>query len=94
MKYDWTQREAWGKTMAMVVAGLLCYLAFSAFCGVCLPVGQNTAIVVGVLGGFPVWVGGMCYAMLARSVWRAWGVLLGLSLVLGGSALLMSPVFS
>ena len=93
MKYDWTQSAAWGKTSAMIVGGLACYLAFSAFCGVCLPFGQPAAITVGVLGGFPVWVGAMCYAVLARSVWRAWGGLLGISLVLGGSAVLMSPAF-
>ncbi len=94
MKYDWTRTEAWGKTAAVFVAGLACYLAFSAFCGVCLPIGQNAAITVGVLGGFPVWVGAMCYAMLARSARRAWGVLLGIALILGGSAVLMSPAFS
>lgn len=88
MKYHWTSVEAWGKTGAALLASTALYLAFGIFCLVGLPVGEDLAVATGLLVGLPVWVGAMVYAVLARTVLRAWGVLLGLALILGGGALL------
>jgi hypothetical protein len=87
MKYNWTTAEAWGKTAAALLLGTAVYMAFCVFCVVVLPVGADVGIAAGVLGGFPVWVGAVYYAVLARTVARAWGVLGGAALFLAGSAL-------
>jgi len=88
MKYNWTSIEAWSKTGAVLLASTALYLAFGVFCVVALPVGQDVAVAAGLLVGLLVWVGAMVYAVLARTALRAWGVPLGLALVLGGGALL------
>lgn len=88
MKYDWSRSEGVSKVLAVLVASTTVYLAFNAFCGVCLPVGRSTAVAIGILGGFPVWVATMCYSVLARSAVRAWLVPLVVALVFGGCAAL------
>lgn len=88
MKYDWTTAEAWGKTGAVLLASTALYVAFCVFCVTGLPLAQNVAIATGLLVGFPVWIGSMCYAVLARSTMRAWLVLLVITLLLGGGAFL------
>jgi len=88
MKYNWTPIEAWSKTGAALLAGTAVYLAFCVVCVVGLPLATDAALATGILGGFPVWVGAMVYAVLARTALRAWVVLLGLALVLGGWAVL------
>ena len=88
MKYSWTTTEAWGKTAAVLLASAALYVAFCVFCVTALPVQQDVALATGILAGFPVWIGAMCYAVLARTTLRAWAVLLGLTLLLGGAAAL------
>jgi len=88
MKYNWTPIEAWSKTGAALLGGTALYLAFGVFCVVALPVGQVVAVAAGLLVGLLVWVGAMVYAVLARTALRAWAVLMGLVLVLGGWAVL------
>lgn len=88
MKHSWTTAEAWGKGSAVLVASALLYAAFCVFCVTGLPVSSDLAMAVGILGGFPVWIGAMCYAVLARSATRAWGALCALALALGAGALL------
>ena len=83
MKYRWTRSEAWGKGLAVVLVPPLVYVAFGAFCGACLPLGAAAATAVGVVLGFPVWVGAMCASLLARSTARAWLLPLGAALGLG-----------
>lgn len=90
MKYHWTPVEACGKTGAALLGSTALYLAFGIFCLVGLPVGEEMAVVTGLLAGFLVWVGAMVYAVLARTALRAWSVLLGLALILGGGAFLAS----
>lgn len=87
MKYNWTNSEAWGKAGAALLLGNAVYVAFCVFCVTALPVSADIGIATGVMGGFPVWVGAMYYAVLARTVVRAWGVLGAISLLLAGSAL-------
>ncbi|WP_103020741.1 hypothetical protein [Salinibacter altiplanensis] len=88
MKYSWTPIEVWSRTGAVLLASTALYLAFCVFCVTGMPVGQDVAVATGVLIGFPVWVGAMCYAVLARTALRAWGILLGIAFVLGGCAAL------
>ncbi|MFP4229493.1 MAG: hypothetical protein ACLFTE_11795 [Salinivenus sp.] len=88
MKYDWTTAEAWGKTSAALLAGTALYLAFCVACVTGMPVEQDVGMAIGVLGGFPVWVGAACYAALARTTARAWYVPLGIALLLAGWAAL------
>ena len=92
MKYNWTTAEAWGKTAAVLLLGAAVYGAFCVFCVTALPVGADVGIAAGVLGGFPVWVGAMYYAVLARTVTRAWGVLGGAALLLAGASLVAELV--
>jgi hypothetical protein len=92
MKYDWTTAEAWGKAGAALLLGTAVYGAFCAFCVTVLPVRPAVGIAAGVLGGFPVWVGAVYYAVLARTVVRAWGVLGSAALLLTGSVLLAELV--
>jgi hypothetical protein len=87
MKYNWTTTEAWGKAGAALLLGTAVYGAFCVFCVTVLPVRPDVGITVGVLAGFPVWVGAMYYAVLARTVIRAWSVLGVAALLLSGSAL-------
>lgn len=86
MKYGWTTAEAWGKTGAVFLASTALYLSFCVFCGTAMPVARDVAVTTGLLVGFPVWVGAMCYAVLARTTRRAWGVLLAAALVLAGGS--------
>ncbi len=88
MKYDWTTAEAWGKTSATLLASTALYLAFCVACVTGMPVAQDVGLALGVLGGFPVWVGAACYAVLARTLVRAWLVPLVLALGLAGWAAL------
>jgi hypothetical protein len=92
MKYHWTTAEAWGKTSAVLLASAAVYLAFCVFCVTGLPMAQDVALATGILAGFPVWVGAMCYAVLARTPARAWVVLLGAACFLGGSAALINAL--
>jgi hypothetical protein len=87
MKYNWTTIEAWGKAGAALLLGTAVYGAFCVFCVTALPVRPDLGIAAGVLGGFPVWVGAAYYAVLARTVIRAWSVLGVAALLLAGSAL-------
>lgn len=89
MKHDWSTAEAWGKTSAALLASTALYVAFCVFCVVGLPVAQQPALATGVVGGFVVWIAAMCYAVLARTPLRAWGVLLGSALALVGGSLLI-----
>ncbi|WP_103018893.1 hypothetical protein [Salinibacter altiplanensis] len=75
MKYDWSTAEAWGKAGAGLLLGTVLYIAFCSFCATSVPVAQDVALVLGLLGGFPVWVGGIYYAVLSQTVVRAWLVL-------------------
>lgn len=86
MKYDWTTTEAWGRSSAALLASTVLYLSFCVTCVTGGPVEQDVGLAIGVLAGFPVWVGAACYAVLARTPARAWGVLLGISLLLTGWA--------
>lgn len=88
MKYNWTTVEAWGKTGAVLLASTGLYLAFCVFCVTGLPAGQDVALATGILAGFPVWIGAMCYAVLARTPLRAWIVLLAVALLFAGGAAL------
>jgi hypothetical protein len=88
MKHDWTTSEAWGKTSAALLGSTALYLAFCVVCVTALPVGPQGGMALGIVAGFPVWVGGVCYAVLARSVARAWGVLIGAAGLLAGWAVL------
>jgi hypothetical protein len=72
MKYDWTRAEAWGKIGATLVPSTAVYVAFCVFCVTALPVARDVGLAAGVLAGFPVWVGAAYYAVLARTVARAW----------------------
>lgn len=90
MKYNWTTAEAWGKTSAALLASSALYGVFCVFCVTALPVDQDLALATGILAGFPVWVGGVCYAVLARSAARAWTGLLGAALLLGSAAVLIA----
>lgn len=87
MKYDWTTAEAWGKIGAVLLPSTAVYLAFSVFCVAALPVEQDTRLALAVLAGFPVWIGAMYYAVLARTVARAWVVLGTAALLLAGGTL-------
>ena len=89
MKYNWTTVEAWGKTGAVLLASAAVYVVFCVFCVTGLPVDQDVALATGILAGFPVWVGSMCYAVLARTTLRAWGVLLSATCILGAAAALI-----
>lgn len=89
MKHDWTTAEAWGKTGAVLLASSALYVAFCVFCVAGLPVGTDVSMATGILVGFPVWIGSMCYAVLARSTMHAWLVLLAATLLLGGGAVLV-----
>ena len=82
MKYAWTRTDAWGKGLAVVLASPLVYFAFGAFCSACLPVSPTAATAVGVVLGFPVWVGAMCASVVARSTVRAWLLPLAVALAL------------
>jgi hypothetical protein len=86
MKHDWTTAEAWGRTGAALLASTALYLAFCVVLVTGLPLSQDAALALGILGGFPVWIGSACYAVLARSVVRAWCVLVGAAVLLGGWA--------
>lgn len=90
MKYTWTTAEAWGKTGAMLLGSTAAYLSFCIFCVIAVPVAQDVALTLGVLGGFPVWIGAMCYAVLARTAIRAWLVLIAAALLLSAGSLLSS----
>lgn len=89
MKYDWTTAEAWGKTGAALLASTMLSLASYIACVTVLPVAQDVGLAIGVLAGLPVWVGTACYAVLARTVVRAWAVPVGIALVLSGGAVLV-----
>jgi len=89
MKYDWTTAEAWGRTGAVLLASTALYLAFCVVCVAGVPVTEDVGLALGILGGFPVWIGSACYAVLAPTVWRAWGVLLAAAGLLGGGAALV-----
>jgi len=93
MKHHWTPVEAWGKTGAVLLASTALYLTFCVFCVTALPVGQDSALATGILGGFPVWVAAMCYAVLARTTARAWVVLLAITALFAAGAVLASPIF-
>lgn len=86
MKYDWNTAEAWSKTGAALLGGGLLTVAFCVLCGLWLPTEGEIGTATGVLLSFPVWVGAMCYAVLARSGLRAWTALLGGTLLVGGLA--------
>lgn len=75
MKYNWSTTEAWGKTGAALLLSTAVYVAFCSFCVTGVPVAQDVGLALGILGGFPVWVSAMYYAVLARTIVRAWFVL-------------------
>jgi hypothetical protein len=87
MKYDWSTGEAWGKAGAGLLLGTALYLAFCSVCATSVPVAQDVALALGVLGGFPVWVGGIYYAVLSKTVVRAWLVLGTMTGLLVGAVL-------
>lgn len=89
MKYDWTTAEAWGRTGAALLASTALYLAFCVVCVTGVPVTEDVGLALAILGGFPVWIGAACYAVLARTVWRAWLVLGAAAGLLGGGAALV-----
>lgn len=89
MKHDWTTAEAWGRTGAALLGSTALYLAFCVVLVTGLPLAQDTGLALGILGGFPVWIGSACYAVLARSVVHAWLVLVGAAALLGGGAALL-----
>lgn len=84
MKYDWNTAEAWSKTGAALLGGGLLTVAFCVLCGLWLPTEGEVGTATGVLLSFPVWVGAMCYAVLARTALRAWIVLGSITLLLAG----------
>lgn len=88
MKYDWSTREATLRIGAVLIASLLLFAAFNIFCMLTLPVEPELSLGIAVLGGFPLSIAAMCYAMLAESAVRAWTLLLLLSFVLAGVPLL------
>ena len=91
MKYDWTTAEAWGKTSAALLGSTALSLAFCIACVTAVPVEEDVGLAIGMLVGFPVWVGAACYAVLARTTLRAWSIPLGIALLLaGGAALALS----
>lgn len=92
MKYDWTTAEAWGRAGAALLASSVLYVVFCVFCVTALPAEQDLALATGILMGFPVWIGAMCYAVLARTPIRAWVGLLGAALVLGGCTVLAASL--
>lgn len=83
MKYNWSTAEAWGKIGAALLLSTAVYVAFCSFCVTGVPVAQNVGLAMGILGGFPVWVAAMYYAVLSSTVLRAW-------LVLGSAAGLLA----
>ncbi len=86
MKYNWSPAEAWAKTGAALLLSTAIYVAFCSFCVTGVPVAQDVGLALGVLGGFPVWVGAMYYAVLARTALRAWLVLgIATGLLAGGT---------
>ncbi|WP_022835674.1 hypothetical protein [Salisaeta longa] len=84
MKYDWTPHEAWSTTGAVVLGSTAVFVAFTLFCTLALPVARATALAVGILGGLPLWVAAMAYALLSDGPLRTWGGLLGACAVLLG----------
>ncbi|PSQ97891.1 MAG: hypothetical protein BRD55_00350 [Bacteroidetes bacterium SW_9_63_38] len=88
MKHDWTTVEAWGRTSAALLASTALSLAFCVILVTGLPPTRDVGLALGVLGGFPVWVGAACYAVLSRTAGRAWMVLLSATTLLGGWAVL------
>jgi hypothetical protein len=92
MKYDWTTAEAWGKSSAALIASTVLYLSFCVACVTGVPMEKDVGLAIGALAGFPVWIGAACYAVLARTMVRAWGFLLGISLLLTGWAMLVLSV--
>jgi hypothetical protein len=88
MKHAWTRGEAWGKATAALVGGLVLFVAFSLFTGVVLPrlgVGLSLSVALGVLLGTPVWAAAITGAVLARSGLRAWLLVGGACLAVGGA---------
>lgn len=91
MKHDWSTAEAWGRTGTALLGSTALSLAFCVVLVTGLPLAQDTGLALGILGGFPVWIGSACYAVLARSAVRAWLVLFGAAGLVGGwAALLLS----
>lgn len=88
MKYDWSTGEAIGKTAAVLLGSSTVYLVFCVFCVTALPVSQDVALATGILAGFPVWIGAMCYAVLAKTTVRAWGAILTATVLIGSVAAL------
>lgn len=88
MKYEWSTSEAWGKTGAVLLGSTALYLAFCVFCVTAVPAAQDVALALGILGGFPVWIGAMCYTVVARTAPRAWIVLIGAALLFSAGSLL------
>lgn len=92
MKYTWTQREAWGKGTAAGIGGLLLFVASTLFTGVVLPtlgLGLSLSVALGVVLCVPTWVAAMVGALLAKSALRAWLVVGGATLLLGGAVTLV-----
>ncbi|PEN11315.1 hypothetical protein CRI94_16135 [Longibacter salinarum] len=88
MKYDWTTAEAFGRGSASLLASSALFVAFSYLCVTALPVAHSTGMAIGIMAGFPLWVGAGCYAVLARTSVRAWVVLAGATLLLSAWAFL------
>jgi len=86
MKHDWTSAEAWGRIGAALLGSTALYLAFCIVLATSLPLTQDVGLALGILGGFPVWIGSACYAVLARSVVRAGLVLVAAAVLLSGWA--------
>jgi hypothetical protein len=89
MKHDWTTDEAWGRIGAALLGSTALYLAFCLVLATGLPLTQDVSLTLGILGGFPVWIGSACYAVLARSAVRATLVLVAAAGLLSGWAWLV-----
>jgi hypothetical protein len=77
------------KALAVLVGGYALASAFTAFFSLALPLHPGEAVLTASLSGFVVYVAAIIVVFGARSATRAWGWMLGPSLVLAAGTYLL-----
>lgn len=74
--------DAWLRVLAALVGTLPAALFASASLARFPPLSEDARFALGFTLAIPLWITAMCFAFLARSGTRAWGVCLGVTAIL------------
>lgn len=71
----------WGKSSAATIGGCLLSVSIVLIINQLLPAAIDTRLLVGLLVGFPIWVGVMVWCYMSESTKQAWVRCIGLLVI-------------